>query len=147
MAKKNTTKKRPTISRYAVISGSKISQSFHVDRIKGGGTEMRKMNCIELTGRLEEPIKGVSNLAISVFVHEDRPTTSGGPICVGSIISIKESVSLVTSMNPQEYSWLLTMIAANKLGACYFSSEQPAYGQAKVFNLSFDTELPPVEDR
>ena len=91
------------------------------------------MNCLRFMGFLEEPVKGVSPVIGIIFPDAD--------------VSLRETVDVVLTVSFQEFSWLLTLASGGGLGACYLHFSQPMRGSARVYSFSFDTKLPPLEDR
>lgn len=136
------------MSRYIRIDEWDFSISVLVRKERGSCPIREPMNCLRFIGFLEEPVKGVSPV-IGIIFPEANVSLRGSESdpCIGSIISIRETVDVVLTVSFQEFSWLLTLASGGRLGVCYLHFSQPMRGSARVYSFSFDTKLPPPEDR
>lgn len=135
------------LARYATITEWRTSLSVRVDRLRGALPARATLHCVEFRGRLEEPVKDVSELSGMIFPNDDVSMSSAVEPNIGVILAIKPAVHAVVNFTPQEFSWLLTLVAGNQLGACHLSFGEPVRGKAFIYSLSFDKELPPADER
>lgn len=145
--KKRVVRRRQTTSRYVTILEWSPSLFIRVEKPRGGYWMRDSLYCLGFRGILEEPIKGISELAGSIFPSADVSLNDHSDPCVGSIISIRDVVQVVLTVSEQEFAWLLTLTAGGLLGACHLHFSEPLRGQARIYSFSFDKVLPPPEER
>ncbi len=146
-AKKRPVSRRKITSRYASIAEWSPSLFIRVEKPRGGYWRRDSLYCLGFKGVLDEAVKGVSELAGSIFPSPDVSLHENPDPCVGSIISIRDDVQVVLTVSEQEFAWLLTLSAGGLLGACHLSFSEPFRGEARVYSFSFDKTLPPPEER
>lgn len=139
--------RREVLFRYAVIDDWRPSLTVLTRKQRGLPPEREVLHNIKFIGTLEEPLRGVSDLEGTIFPATEVSTGNPAEPCIGSIISMRPTISLVVFFSFDEFSWLLTLVAGNQLAACHFSCNAPVRGYAPVFSLSFDKTLPPPEER
>lgn len=146
--KRKSTRRKETMSRHIRINEWDFSISVRVRKERGSYPTREPMNCLRFHGLLEEPVKGVTPVIGIIFPDADVSLRGiESDPCVGSIISIRETVDVVLTVSFQEYSWLITLASGGQLGVCHLHFSQPMRGSARVYSFSFDTKLPPLEDR
>lgn len=96
---------------------------------------------------LEEPLKGLTGVRGTIFPAKDVSIANAEKPCVAVIISMREKIDVVAHVSQEEFSWLLTMVAAKLLGAAYMAFYAPLRGHALVISLSFFGTLPPDSER
>lgn len=146
-SKQKRSRHREVLSRYATITEWRPSLTVLTNKPRGLPHERLVLHHINFFGTLEEPLKGVSELAGHIYPGTDVSIGNARIPCIGSIISMRPAVSLVATFTFDEFSWLLTLAAGNQLAACYFSCNEPIRGYAPVFSLSFDKDVPPLDER
>lgn len=148
MPRKPTTRgRKELLARYVTITDWRTSLSVRADKRRGELPERKTLHCVEFRGQLEEPVNGVSELTGMIFPNEDVSFSPVVEPSIGSIIQLRPAMIVVVTFTPQEFSWLLTLVAGRQLGACHMSFSQPVRGKAFVHSLSFDNELPPADER
>ena len=146
--KQKNTRRKETMSRYIRIDEWDFSISVRVQKNRGSCPTREPMNWLRFSGLLEEPVKGVTPVIGIIFPEADVSLRgSESDPCVGSIMSIRKTVDVVLIVSFQVYSWLLTLASGGQLGSCYLHFSQPMRGSARIYSFSFDTRLPPLEDR
>lgn len=148
MQKNNRSRARKSsLGRYARITEWLPSLSVRIDKSRGRLPERVSSHCIQFKAQLEEPVKGLTLIDGMIFPDEvDRYPSVVDP-SIGSITFMRDCIQLGVTLTPQEYAWLLTMVAGNLLGACYLSFSQPGRGRAIVYSITFDKDLPPSDER
>ncbi|MDO8768489.1 MAG: phage integrase N-terminal SAM-like domain-containing protein [Burkholderiaceae bacterium] len=64
----------------------------------------------------------------TIHAQDTRRTPTVEPN-IGAIIQLRPAMIVVVTFTPQEFSWLLTLVAGNQLGACHLSFSQPVRGK------------------
>lgn len=148
MPRKLTTRcRKEPLARYVTITNWRTSLSVRVDKRRGQLPARDTLHCVEFRGRLEEPVNGVSELTGMIFPNDDVSMSTVVEPNIGTIIQLRPAMMVVVTFTPQEFSWLLTLVAGNQLGAGHMSFSQPVRGKAFVHSLSFDNALPPEDER
>jgi len=136
-----------TLGRYARITEWLPSLSVRIDMKRGCPPGRATLHSLQFMAQLEEPVKGLTLIDGLIFPDEvDRYPPDAVP-CVGTLTSRRDCIQLVVTLTPQEFSWLLNMVAGNLLGACYFSFSEPRRGKAFMHSIAFEKDLPPADER
>jgi hypothetical protein len=145
--KRRSLSRETTLSRYARITAWRPSLSIRIDQKRGCPAERATCHCLQFLAQLEEPVKELTLIDGMIFVEGSDYYPPDVVRCVGSITAMRDCIQLGVTLKPQEYSWLLTMVAGNLLGACYLSFSPPKRGKAFIQSISFDKDLPPPDER
>lgn len=145
--KSKTRVRKELLSRYVTITEWRSSLSARVDKQRGRLPDRQTLHCVEFRGRFEEPVKDVSELSGMIFPNDDVSIPTAVEPNIGVIIALRPAVMAVVRFTPEEFSWLLTLVAGNQLAACHLSFSEPVRGKAFVYSLSFDKALPPADER
>ena len=121
--------------------------SVGVDKPRGLPPERRTLHSLDFTGTLEEPFKGLTAVRGTIFPAKDVSIANAEKPCVAMIISMREKIDVVAHVSQEEFSWLLTMVAGNLVGAAYMAFNAPLRGHALVVSLSFFGKLPETGER
>lgn len=147
LKKKRSRARETTLGRYARITEWFPYFSVRIDRKRGLPPGRATLHSLHFKAQLEESVKGLTLIDGLIFPDEiDRYPSDAVP-CVGTLTSMRDSIQIVVTLTPQEFSWLLTMAAGNLLGACYLSFDPPKRGKAFVLSIAFEKDLPPADER
>lgn len=97
---------------------------------------------VELVGKLDEPLKGTSDLAISIGEVEGTLQERG--LGHGMIHSVKPVVRMAIWIDRRAGDRLMALIAMKRLTNFHAIIEPPRYGRASVYSWSLRTS--PEED-
>lgn len=135
------------LNRYLTIDQWSPSLSVRVDKPRGLPPERQTLHSLDFRGTLEEPLKGITAVHGNIFPAEDVSIANAEKPCVAVIISMREKIDVVAHVSREEFSWLLTMVAGNLVGAAYMAFNAPLRGHALVISLSFFGKLPEAGER
>lgn len=121
------------------LIGDITGQEVHLGS-SGDGTDRYPLiigTYIELTGTLDEPLKGTADLAISVY--EVATTLQERGLGHGMVDSVKPVVQMAFWVDHRAADRLVTLVAAKRLTSFHVTIEPPRYGRANVIAWSLRT--------
>lgn len=122
------------------ISECRFTQSIRAVHERGTEPDVEAGPWLELVGVLEEPVKDVSNVRISLFPREPVVIGPLRPAAIGSILSLKPEVSVVISWSEREFDRLWTLALAGHLAFAHVVFTTPRYGRARVVTASLGND-------
>lgn len=135
------------LNRYLIIDQWNPSLSVRVNQPRGLIPERHILHSLDFRGALEEPLNGITAVHGTVFPAEDISIKNAEKPCVAAIISMREKIDVVAHFSREEFSWLLTMVAGNLVGAAYMAFNAPIRRHALVISISFFGQLPEADER
>jgi hypothetical protein len=129
------------LTRTGEISSFSASVRISAVHRKSEEPEIESQPWLELRGRLHEPVKGMTDLKVSLYTREPLTVGPARPASVGSIIGTKPELHVILPWSPAEFDrvWALALSGHLKFTHLYFTS--PRYGSGLVVNASFSSEL------
>jgi hypothetical protein len=137
---------RRTSSRSEIFSHDVKISSFaarvgiRVDRPRGQPPEIDAGPWLELRGALEEPIKGVHDVLVSLYPEDDPHIGLARPASIGSVIGLKPRVDVVIPWSHRDFDRLWALALSGQLGFAHLAVTKPYYGRALVVSASFSNE-------
>ena len=117
--------------------------SLHVVDPKGAEPLIGSDPCLEVRGRINEPIRDVTELVINVQPKERPAVGSVRPLPVGSIVQIRPFVWAVVTFPRREFDLLWWMALSGPLKHAYIVFTKPHFNNTLVTDLSLSNE--PIE--
>jgi hypothetical protein len=113
--------------------------STHIDKEKrrGGSCWM------EVRGVFDEPVKGQSNVAISVHEQPPAEVSANTSTALGHLIQMRPECRVVVTVPPREFDRAWTLAAGGRLTHAWLSMTTPHYNDATVPSVAFANE--PIE--
>jgi hypothetical protein len=123
-----------------ILSFSASVRTSAVHR-RGEEPEIESQPWLELHGKFREPVKGVTDLKVSLYPREPLTVGTARPASVGSIIGAKPELQVVLPWTYAEFDrvWALALSGHLKFTHLYFT--QPRYNRGLVVSASFSNEL------
>lgn len=108
---------------------------------RGAEPEIESQPWLELRSRLHEPVKGVTDLKMSLYPKERLTMRPARPASVGSIIGTKSELYVVLPWSQAEFDrvWALASSGHLKFTDLCFTSSR--YRRSHVVRASFSNEL------
>lgn len=136
--------KRKRIEQHLFLAAKIDSQEVHIE-CSGDGSQRYPRHIgtyMELTGRLETPLKGTTSLAISIY--ETELPLQDEKHSAGMISSVNPTVYLSLRVDRPAADRLVMLIAAKRITDFHASSEPTRYGRAFLYNWSLRTAPEPA---
>jgi len=141
------TKRRPGVRRDEVldrsveISSMKASVSRHADARKGCEPRIETNPWLELRGFMDEPVRDVQVVVMSVHVDDRTVPGPARPAAVGAIVKTRPDLSVVVGFPQLEFDrvWLMALLGHLKFAHLLFT--RPHRNTALVISLSFSSEM------
>jgi len=141
MARKRRTKASPELlSRNVEVTSFSARMGIRAEHPRGGEPLIETGPWLELRGRLDAPVKEVSDVLISMFPEDKVRVGTRQPVSVGSIIALKPEMSVVLTWAHRDFDRLWSFALSRRLGFAYLCFTTPRYGKALVVSASFSTE-------
>lgn len=141
MPRKHRATKRPEpLARRAQISSCQFTQHISAVHNRGEEPEVECGPWLELLGKLEEPVKGVTDVRISLYPCEPVAIGLVRPAAIGAVINLKPEMSVVISWSEREFDRLWSMALAGHLKFAYLAFTAPRYRRARIVSASFGSE-------
>ena len=114
--------------------------SLHVMAPKGTEPLIDSSPSLDLRGRINKPIRNVTELAINVQPKERPVLGPVRPLPVGSIVHIRPYILAVVTFPRGEFELLWSMALSGYARHAHIVFTQPHYGHALVTNLCLSNE-------
>lgn len=139
---KSTRRRREVQFRYGLITGWQFDMHIQADRLRADMAKRESRTYLELKGELTEPLAGVTQFSILIFISEEPKAGLGEVASIGSFTRIKPSLQGALDLSRAEFQTLTQIVAAQQLRSCYVAFQTPHYGHALIVSISFSTGLP-----
>ena len=109
----------------------------------GGRGEEPRIECgswLDVQGDLDDPVKDVFGITISVHPEEPLKVGTARPVAVGAIIGIRDDVSAVVALLPVDFDCLWALALSGHLKFASLTFTPPKFRSALVVNTSFSSE-------
>ncbi len=124
------------LSRSVQITAVDVCVALHPDDTSPDDRIGGSRAWLELRGTVDEQIAETSDVAIHISAADKADRGSGPPPCVGAIIQVRPTVSVVVAFPHLEFDRLWAMALAGRLTHAHLTFVKPRYGKARVLNLS-----------
>lgn len=138
--KRQGRKRREMLARNAEITSFALRVSAGAEERRGEEPEIESGARLELRGRLEEPVKGVEDVLISIYPQDKVQIGTARPPSVGVIIGLKPEMSVVLPWLDRDFDRLWALALAGRARFAYFCFTEPRYGKGFVVSASFSSE-------
>lgn len=138
--KRRDTKRAELLARTAQISSCRFTQRIRAVHNRGEEPYVECGPWLELLGKLEEPVKGVTDVRISLYPLEPVVVGPVRPAAIGAVISLKLEMSVVISWSEREFDRLWSMALAGHSKFAYLAFTPPRNGRARIVSASFGSE-------
>lgn len=138
--KRRTTSRPELLQRNVEVTSVSARMATRVDHPRGQEPYIECGPWLELRGTLDEPVKGVSDVLISMYPEDEVRVGTRRPASVGAIIGLKPKMSVVLTWPHREFDRLWALALSGRLGFAYLCFTPTHYGKAGVVNASFSTE-------
>jgi hypothetical protein len=95
---------------------------------------------LELRGTVDEPIRDVRDVVISVHVDEREEPGSTNPPSVGAIVGVRPTVQAVVALTSASFDRLWTMAMSGQLRYIWLALTEPHRRSALVVSASFSNQ-------
>jgi len=126
--------------RTAAISAIRTRVGGYATNQRGSEPEIETMCWIELSGRLDEAVRDVVDIDVSLHAVDEMTVGTARPAAVGAIVGFRPQLKLVVSFDHRSFDRLWTMAVAGYLRYTYQTFTKPHYGTSLVTSVSFSTE-------
>lgn len=129
------------LSRNVEITGVSTTVRLNAVHHKGGEPYVESQPWLELRGRATEPVNGVTDVKITMWLRETPKVGIARPASVGAVLGAKPELSFGLSWLPDAFDrvWVLALSGHLKFAHVYFT--KPHYNSGLVVSASFSTEL------
>ena len=129
------------LSRTVQVSSFSTRVGLYAIERRGEEPEIDSQPWLELRGTLDEPVREVRDVLISLFPREKVEVGTARPASVASVIQIRPHLSVVAAFPISEFDRLWTMALHGHVKYAYVYFTKPHYKTAHVVSLSFSNEL------
>lgn len=124
------------LSRTVEIRSFRASVRLGIEGSRRPDPEIEAKPWLELIGTLEEPVRDVRDIRISLY-PENKPTPGPArPPAVGAIIQTRPELSVVASFSHADFDRVWALALAGHLRHAYMAFTKPRYRTALVLSLS-----------
>lgn len=128
MPRKRRGSRRPEmLARNAEITSFACRVSAGAEERRGEEPEIESGAWLELRGRLDEPVKGVEDVLISIYPKDNVEVGPARPASVGVIIGLKPEMSVVLPSLHRDFDRLWALTLAGRARFAYFYFTEPRY--------------------
>jgi hypothetical protein len=118
------------------VRAVRTHMSLRIEEPRGANT-MRTGSCwMELRGVFDEPVKGQSQVAISLH-EDDKCDGSVRPTVVGHVVDMRPECRVVVSIPSRQFERAWTLAAGGQLTHAWMSLTKPRYNDAAVPAIAF----------
>lgn len=117
-----------------------MSQSISAVHRRGEEPDVESGPWLELLGKLDEPVKGVTDVRISLYPREPVVIGTARPASIGAIVGKRPEMSVVISWAEREFDRVWTLALSGQLKFAYLYFTMPRYGHGLVISPSFGNE-------
>ncbi len=123
------------------IRGVSTTVDLHAVHHKGAEPYVESQPWLELRGTATEPVNGVTDVKISVWLRDTPKVGTARPASVGAMLGAKPQLSFGLSWLPDAFDrvWVLALTGHLKFARMYFT--KPHYKSGLAVNASFSSEL------
>lgn len=128
------------LSRNVEITAFSPTIRLHAIHRKNEDPYVEAAPWLELRGKALEPLKGVTDVKISMWVRDDVKCGTARPASIGSVLGAKPVLDFGLTWPRQEFDqvWALALSGHLKFAHLYFT--KPHYNSGLVVSASFSNE-------
>ncbi len=129
--------------RIAEVTSFNVHVSAGIEEAKGTNPRRSGSSWLEVRGVMDEPVKGTSDIRISVHEAKDDDLGTRRPAVVGFVFGTKPDVHVVVTFDTKVFERTWAMALSGNLKNVWVSLTPPKWGSADVRSISFSNE--PIE--
>jgi hypothetical protein len=95
--------------------------------------------CLDLYGRLGDPVKGVKEVLITLYPDDVPGVGHGRSAAIGSCIGLKPQMTVVLPWSRWDFGSMWALALSGHLRFASLCFTQPRYGKGQVVSASFST--------
>jgi hypothetical protein len=137
---------KPIMARELCVSSVVFSVSTRAEKARGGDPKRESNAWLHVEGRLEEPIRDVSSMAITVHPESEWHRGTLGPPSVGGIISFTPQIQCVVGIPDDAFDRVWLLATASQLKFCHVAFTERERRHAFVVSVSFSNKSEYEED-
>jgi len=139
--RKRSPNKPEMLSRNVAISSFPATVRIGAVHRRGEEPEIESQPWLELQGKATEPIRGVTDVKISMYPREPLVIGTARPASAGAIIQAKPELSVVLTWANADFDRVWTLATTGQLKYSHLYFTKPHYNSGLVVSASFSTEL------
>jgi hypothetical protein len=143
MAKRRRRRRIQNLTRIAEVRSFNVHVSAGIEDANSANPRRRGSAWLEVRGVMDEPVKGTSEIRISVHEAKDDNLGTTRPAVVGYVFGTRPDVHVVVTVEPMLFERAWSMAISGNLKNVWLSMTPPYYGNADVPSISFSNE--PIE--
>jgi hypothetical protein len=120
-----------------------VHMSMHIEDEKSPNPRHAGSAWMEVRGVFDEPVKGQTDVVISVHEERDEKFGTVRPAVVGHLIQMRPECRIVVGFPTKDFDRAWALAAGGKLTHAWLSMTVPHYNNAAVPSVSFANE--PIE--
>jgi len=128
------------LSRTVAVSSFSATVRIGAVHRRGEEPEVETQPWLELRGTLDEPVRGIHEVRISMYPRDKVEIGTARPASIGAVIGMRPEMSVVLTWPQSEFDrvWGLAVGGLLKFGHLYFTT--PRYNTGLVVSASFSNE-------
>jgi hypothetical protein len=111
--------------------------SARAEKQRGEPPKVDSKPWLIVNGELDEPIKNVRTVSITVVREAIEEPWATVPPSIGSVIGMRGSMDLVVDVPPHEFAYVWSLAASDNLRFCWLALTEPVRGHARVVTVQF----------
>ncbi len=128
------------LSRTVAVSSLSATLRTGAVHRRGDEPEIESQPWLELRGTLEEPVKGVQDVAISAYPRDKLEIGTARPASVGAIIGMRPRMEVVLTWSHMEFDRLWGLALSGQLTFAHLYFTEPKHNKGLVVSASFSNE-------
>jgi hypothetical protein len=142
-AVRKPTPEKADVLRNVTLSGFHAYFSIGVVARKGTSPTASGRLWLTLRGKLDKPIRQVSDIEITLHGEDELKVGPARPLSVGAIVQVKPHITIVLSVTQSDFDRLWTLASDTLACTCTFRVHDAAIWHGLVTSVSFSNE--PIE--
>lgn len=140
-------RKRPTSARRAILGRQIQVQSVAVhlsrraEKPRGSPPIFEGGPWLEVRGIVEESVRGVRNVVITVDIDDREEPRASDPPSVGAIIQLRPQVQAVVGLPSADFDRVWALATSGRLRYCWMAFTELYRQSAVVVSVSFSNEF------
>ena len=119
------------------VRAVRTHMSLRMEDAHGANPRMGGGCWMELRGVFDEPVRGQSEVAISLREDESDDVGAARPAVVGYVVQMRPECRVVVSVPPKQFDRAWALAAGGQLTHAWLSLTKPRYNDAAVPSVSF----------
>ncbi len=141
MARRSRPRKGPeTLTRNVEISTFRLTLRVGVDQPRDPEPEIEVKPWLVLQGVLDEPVRDVWDIVLSLYPDARTKIGTARPASVGAIIRARSAIEAVVSLPHAEFDRLCSFALSGHLKHAWMAFTKPHYNTGLVQAVSFSSE-------